>query len=234
MTMKYKTYLTLFFTAILTPFVTIIILIRTGSLLVIFPILFFALITLIITTIGLIRIDLDKPRKKIYWLTAIIAVVLFVSTYGFQLTGADWLFFKLRESKLNTFISELKKYDRIKEMSDGQRYWKSINFNSIENDIGSVDASGEFGRKYFLEDILILERIDKERYEFFRNILVETDLISFTTLEDGTISFTIDGFLDNCYGTAYSQTGTRPNENDCGQIINWTKIGDSWYAWATT
>jgi hypothetical protein len=234
MTTKFKTYLTIFFTAILTPYVTIIFFIRTGTLLIILPILFFALVTLIITTIGAIKTDPNKPRKKYYWITAIVAVVLFVFSYGFQLTAADWIFFKFRESKLTTFISELKKYDKVKEMSDGQRYWKSVNFTSIEANIANVDTSGEFGRKYFLDDILKRDGIDKEHYEFFRKLLVETDLISFTTLEDGTISFTIDGFLDNCYGIAYSETGNQPNGNDCGQIINWTKIGDNWYAWGTT
>ena len=119
-------------------------------------------------------------------------------------------------------------------MSDGQRYWKSVNFTSIEANIASVDTSGKFAKKYFLDDILKRDGIDKEHYEFFRNILVETDLISFTTLKDGTISFTIDGFIDNCYGIAYSETGTQPNANDCGQIIRWKKIGNNWYAWGTT
>lgn len=238
MTMKFKTYLTIFFTAILTPFV-IIVFFRTGTgglggLLITLLILFFALTALIISTIGVIRADTDKPRKKYYWITAIVAVVLFVSTHGFQLTVADWLFLKFRESKLTTFTTELKKYDKIKEMSDGQGYWKSVNFTSIEANIASVDTSGKFAKKYFLDDILKRDGIDKEHYEFFRNILVETDLISFTTLKDGTISFTIDGFMDNCYGIAYSETGTQPDGNDCGRIIRWKKIGNNWYAWATT
>lgn len=231
---KFKTYLIIFFSAILTPYVTIVFFIRTSSLLIILPILFFSLVTLIISTIGVIKVSPHKPRKKYYWITAILAVVLFVFSYSFQLTAADWIFFKFRESKLTTFISELKKYEKIHEMSDGQRYWKSINFTSVEANIADVDTSGEYGRKYFLDDILKRDGIDKEHYEFFRSILVETDLISFTTLEDGTISFTIDGFLDNCYGIAYSETGKQPNGNDCGRIINWRKIGDNWYAWGTT
>jgi hypothetical protein len=203
-------------------------------LLIILPILFFTLVTLIVTTIGIIKADPNKLRKKYYWITTIVSIVLFVFSFSFQLTTADWIFFKFRESKLTTFISELKKYDKIKEMSDGQRYWKSINFTSIEANIAKVDTSGKYEKKYFLDDILKRDGIDKEHYEFFRNLLVETDLISFTTLEDGIVSFTIDGFLDNCYGIAYSETGKQPYTNDCGRIINWTKIGDNWYAWGTT
>jgi hypothetical protein len=224
----------IYFTAILTPFVTIVFFLKTGSLLVILPVLFFAWITLIISTVGVIKADSDKPRKKYYWITAIIAVILFHSTYVFQLRAADWIFFKSRENKLTTFITEIKRYDKIKQMSDGQRYWKSINSTLIEANITSVDTSRKFTKKYFLDDILKRDGIDKKRYERFRNILVETDLISFTTLNDGTISFTIDGFMDNCYGIAYSETGIQPNGNDCGRIIRWTKIGDNWYAWGTT
>ena len=235
--MKFKTYLTIFFTAILTPFVTVVFF-RTGGglggLLITLLILLFALIALIISTIGVIRADTDKPRKKYYWITAIVAVVLFVSTHGFQLAAADWLFLKFRESKLTTFITELKKYNKIKQMSDGQRYRNSVNFTLIEADIASVDTTRKFEKKYFLDDILKRDGIEKKHYEFFRNILVETDIRSFSTLEDGTISFTIDGFIDNCYGIAYSETGTQPNGNDCGRIISWRKIGNNWYAWGTT
>jgi hypothetical protein len=234
MTTKFKIYMIIFCSAILTPYVTIVFSIRTTSLIIVLPILFFSLVTLIISTIGVIRASPQKSRKKYYWITAVLAVVLFVFSYGFQLTAADWLFFKFRESKLTTFISELKKYEKIKEMSDGQRYWKSINFTSVEANIADVDTSGKYGRKYFLDDVLKRDGIDRQHYEFFRSILIETDLISFRTLEDGTISFTIDGFLDNCHGIAYSETGKQPNENDCGQIINWTKIGENWYAWGTT
>jgi hypothetical protein len=234
MTTKFKTYVIIFLSAILTPFVSILFCIRTSSLFIILPILFFSLVTLIISTIGVIKADPNKPRKKYYWIAAIIAVVLFVFSYKFQLTAADWIFFKFRESELTTFISELKKYDRIHQMSDGQRYWKSINFTSIEPNIADVDTSGKYNRKYSLEDILKRDGIDKEHYELFRSILIETDLISFTKLEDGTISFTIDGFIDNCYGIAYSETGTQPSGNDCGLIISWRKLGGNWYAWGTT
>lgn len=234
MTKRFKTYLIIFIIAILVPFVTIVFFIRTGSFLIILPILFLALVTLLTSTIEVIKADHNKQRKKYYWIIAVAAIVLFIFSYGFQLTTADWIFFKSRESKLTKFISELKKYKKIHEMSDGQRYWKSINLTSIEANIADIDTTTEFGKKYFLDDVLRRDSIDKEQYEYFKNLLVETDLISFTTLEDGTILFTIDGFLDNCYGVAYSEIGIKPNLNDCGTIINWTKIGDNWYAWDTT
>ena len=230
----FKTNLTLFIISILTPYVSTIFFLRTLDLFIFFHILFFSLVTLIVTTISVIKTDQKKSRKKYYWMTAIFAVFFYIFSIGFQVSAANWIFFKSREKKLTIFITELKKYDKIKEMSDGQRYWKSVNFTSIEANISKVDTINELRKKFFLDDILKRDGIDKEQYEFFRNLLVETKLISFTTLEDGTISFTIGGFLDNCVGFAYSETGKPPRYNDCGEIISWRKIGKNWYVWSTT
>ena len=166
---------------------------------------------------------------------AIFSVLLFFVSYKWQLDAADFMFFKLRENKLNNFITELKNYDKIKQMSEGQRFWKSINHTSIEPDIKHVDTTqGAFGPKYFLDDILKRDGVDKEHYELFRQKLIDLGFESFTVLDDGTVSFTIDGFIDNCFGFAYSETGKSPKENDCGEIIDWTKVGNKWYSWGTT
>ncbi|GAB3808895.1 hypothetical protein GCM10028819_48910 [Spirosoma humi] len=58
--------------------------------------------------------------------------------------------------------------------------------------------------------------------------------MSFTKLEDGTLSFTRDGFLDNGYGFANSTAGKQPVYNDCGQVISWYQAAPNWYVWATT
>lgn len=231
---KFKLYSAFYYLAILIPFVTIIFFIRTSTLLIILPILFLALITLVISTIALIKNEQDLHRKKYYRTTAIMAVVFFVLLNDFQLMAADWIFFKFREHKLSIFISEIKKYDKIYEMSDGESYWKTVNIISIEPKIADVDTINEFRRKYFLDDVLKREGIDKKHYEFLRKLLIETNLTGFTKLDDGTFSFTIDGFLDNCYGIAYSETGENPCDNYSGRIIRWIKIGTNWYAWSTT
>jgi hypothetical protein len=234
MTTKFKIYVSVFYSAILIPFVTIIFFIRTSSLLIILPILFLSFITLIISTIGVKKADSNNPQKRNYWKISISAILIFLFSYSFQILVADWLFFKFREDKLTLFISELKKYGKIKEMSDGQRYWKTINNISIEPSLTKTDTCSEFGKKYYLDDILKREEIDKQHYDFFKNILIETNLTGFEILGDETISFTIDGFLDNCYGIAYSETGDNPCANYCGRIITWNQIGHNWYAWSTT
>lgn len=207
MTTKFKTYLIIFSVAILTPYIMTIFFSQT-NMLIILPILFFSLVALIITTIRITEADQKKSRKKYYWITAIMAIVLFFVSYNLQNRAANRIYFELRKNKLTVFVSELKKYDKIKEMSNGQRYYKTLNSTFFETNSADVDTTD---KTYFLDDILKRDRIDKEKYEFFRNILVETNQISFTTLEDGTVLFTTDGFLDKRYGIAYSEI-TRNND----------------------
>ena len=57
---------------------------------------------------------------------------------------------------------------------------------------------------------------------------------STTGKNEKTILFLIGGILDNCNGIAYSQTGNEPTHNPCGgKLVEWEKIKDNWYKWAT-
>jgi hypothetical protein len=85
-----------------------------------------------------------------------------------------------------------------------------------------------------IDDMLKQEAVDEAHYEQLKKLLVDADIISFSTLKDGTLSFTIGGFLDNCYGLAYSETGEQPGYNDCGDIVRWERISGHWYSWGTT
>ena len=232
--MNKKLYIFLIIISILTPYLLTLFFIRTSSLLVILPLDLLALILLIFSATKYIRIADSKKSKNVIRYGAIGAVLLYFVSYGFLLQTADFIFFKMREQKLNELITEIKDYKKIHAMSDGQRFWKTLNDYSIEPNIADVDTTKKYGKKFYLEEILRNEQIEKEKYEEFRQVLIEVDLISFTTLRDGTISFTIDGFLDNCQGFAYSETGENPGGNNCGRIIHWKKVAKNWYAWYTT
>lgn len=229
-TASYKPQLTRFICSALTPFIGTLFFIRTTSLFILLPVYLIALIVLIISAIQLSR--------RIVWAIpiAVGAVVLFFYSLNIQIHIADAIYFKIREKQLRSLAFDIKHYGKIEEMSDGLRYWKSINNTNIETDIKNVDTTGgEFGgQKYLLDDVLKRKGIDKKIYEQFRQRLIATGFISFTVLDDGSISFTMDGMLDNCYGISYSESGIRPEFNDCGDIISWVKISDNWYAWGTT
>ena len=231
---KFKINLVLLITSIIIPYLSVIFFIRTASMFIILVAYLFAFIVLIISTIEVRKLETNYLRRKYYWPISCMAVIIFFFSYGLQLSAADWMFFKFREAKLTQLVTEIKSYKKVIEMSDGQRYWKTFNNTSVEPDLRNVDTIEKFGGKYYLDNILKRDSVDKKHYQYFRKLLIETDLISFTTQKDGTISFTIDGFIDNCYGIAYCETELKPKTNDDGEIIRWTKIGKNWYAWSTT
>jgi len=232
---KYKGNLLLFIVSILTPFIATMLFILTTEIFILLPIFLIALIFLFVSMIGLRTTETVKSKRKYYSLIAFGSVFLYFVTYGLQYNVANYIYFKQRENKLNQLVLNIKNYQKIKEMSDGQRFWKTINNTSIEPKIKNVDTTDKgFGKKYFLDDILSKNGISKQQYESFRQRLISTGFESFTIIDDGTISFTKDGFLDNCFGFAYSTTGKNPKINDCGDIIRWVKISDNWYAWGTT
>ena len=54
-------------------------------------------------------------------------------------------------------------------------------------------------------------------------------------IDDQTLSFTIDCFIDNGSGIAFSKNSTQPtNENlDCGgHLTRWDKLKNNWFAWS--
>lgn len=235
MTSRYITNLVLFITGIATPYLGTIFFIRTASIFILLPTYLIALMVVFITTLGLRSSDPIKSRKKYYSLGATGAVILFFICYGNLIDIADYVYLHSRKEELNRLVTGIKRYKKIHEMSDGLRFWKTINNTTVEfYPINADTTEDEFGKKYYLDDILKREGITKQDYEAFRQNLIATGFISFTILDDGTISFTKDGMLDNCHGIAYSETGNRPAKNDCGDIIHWKKISDKWYSWGTT
>ena len=186
------------------------------------------------STIFLVLKTKNTKIHKWFIIVAVSAIVAYPISHPFLCRISEYTFVILRKDKLDKLAHEIKEYSKIKQMSDGQRFWKSINNISIESKIKDTTSNEFFGPKYFLDDILAKENVEKNKYEDFRQQLISIGFIEFETLEDGSLSFTIDGMLDNCEGYAYSTTGENPVSNNCGVIIFWKKVADNWYVWATT
>lgn len=176
-------------------------------------------------------------KRKNYKRNLIIAIgstiLLFFFTYGFQLDAANYVFYKHREDSLNKFALDIKQYGKIREMTDGKISRKTINDSLYE--FTEKEVLNQYSPVVYLyKDLLEKLNIDEQVHGKFREKLSENNFMSFETFKDGTISFTIGGMLDNCYGFAYSETGEHPEFNDCGKIIRWEKVQGNWYAWGTT
>jgi hypothetical protein len=198
-TNKYDIDMVLFISSIFIPYFGTIFYIRTASPLILFFIFFVALVVLIVSTVNARISASTRVKKKFLIPVAVSALILFPLSYGLQLRLADILYFKIRENQLRDLALNIKSYHKIREMSDGQRFFKTINFISIEPNKKMLSAEDiDFNRKYFLDDVLSKNGIDKQKYESFRQSLIEMGFISFTILQDGSVSFTMDGMLDNC------------------------------------
>ncbi len=176
-------------------------------------------------------------RRKFYRINVGIiigsVILLFFFTYGYQNDAANYVFYKQREESLNKFALEIKQYGKIKEMTNTKRRMKTLNDSLYE--FTEKEVHDQYSRAVHLhKDLLEKLNIDKEVHSKFIEQLTENSFMSFETFKDGTISFTIGGMLDNCYGFAYSETGEHPMYNDCGKIIRWEKVAGNWYAWGTT
>lgn len=156
------------------------------------------------------------------------ALVIFIFSFGFQLDAADYLFYKLREKKFNELVTEIKKYGKITSMSDGNRYSKSLNDSIYEFEDKDMLKDNRKG-VHLYADLLKELDIDEKIHQDFRNRLTQLDCISFNTYPDGAVSFTIDGWIDSCYGLTYSPIGEK--HSDDGRVIVWKHIEGSWYAW---
>lgn len=230
----YHVFLLVFVLSIVTPYITVVFFHYKADVFLSLLLFLLSFLLLITSTLFLRKLDYAIGRRKYYGWIAVTAVIFFFLSYGSQLELADRLFFKSREQKLTVLITQIQAYGRIKEMSDGLRYWKTINGTAVEQDSSKIGKESDLNKKYLLDDILRRDKIDKSHYNSFKDALIHLNLISFTTLPDGTISFTIDGFLDNCQGIAYSATGNHPARNDCGDVIRWVKISENWYSWGST
>jgi hypothetical protein len=120
-------------------------------------------------------------------------------------------------------------------MSDGDRYFKTLNEYLVEYDSSKVDTTTHDGMKSTLYYITALEKdsISISKYVEFRAKLKEFGFISFEQTGE-FVSFTIDGMLDNCYGFAYSESGSSPKVLKCGLVVSWKRVYRNWYYWTTT
>jgi len=215
------------------PFVFIIFYSRTSDL---FTGLFIDAIVLGIIVVFYVTYCFVEIRKNYRISIAIIiclVIILFFFTYGIQFDAADYVFYKQREKKLNEFALEIKQYEKIKQMTDRKAYVKTLNdslYEFAEKEVFDQYSQAVYLRKDLLEKLNVKEEVHNN----FLEKLAENNFTSFETFKDGTISFTIGGMLDNCYGFAYSETGEHPMFNDCGKIIRWEKVSENWYAWGTT
>ena len=156
---------------------------------------------------------------------SIFSVVLFHSMRNQLSKTKYYIYVKTHEDTLNKFVEKIKSESNIFHMSSGERSQKSLNnFNVVytRNDRNTSD------NKIYIDDILEREQIEKSVYDDFRKQLISLGFLSFRINSDSSITFIVDGYLDDVYGIQYfdkqldhTQTNFKFNQKN--------KIVDDWY-----
>src|SRR4029077_8785360 len=170
--------------------------------------------------------------------TLVFGVALLLATPSISQAGR-FLFFVSRQTQLDGFVRDILAYGRIREMSDGQRYFKQLNGELITYDPSKVTISRDAGTRPIvaLDQILERDHIDPVRYAEFRQRLIDLKLIEFE-VEDGYVAFLYDGILDNLMGFLYVREGAAPPALDSElfacKLVALRRIRGNWYAFGTT
>jgi|26BtaG_2_1085354.scaffolds.fasta_scaffold29257_1 hypothetical protein len=143
------------------------------------------------------------------------------------------LHYWINKNNLNA-IYVLSHEAKVYEISDMRRYHKLLNDKLISNDDKYLDkAALERAFGYVIQK----DGLDSEQVAELRDRLDRSSLISMGR-EQGDFVLTIDGFLDNEYGYAYSKNRTievgdylMPKGLPIIRLIN---LEDGWYFYYTT
>lgn len=162
-------------------------------------------------------------RRKFAIAAAALAAGALSVTLGVPIAwvGADRLFFLSRRAALNAFVRDAQMYQRIHDMSDGERYFVDLNGTSVVG--GTADtlvptAESRPDHPVPLARVLARDRIDPRRYEGFRQRLVALGLIQFEMRPDH-VAFVYDGLLNRIHGYLYVLPGARAPKSGA-QVFN--------------
>ena len=138
----------------------------------------------------------------------------------------------INSRNLNSIVNHISE-SNIYSMSDLYRYSKNINECNVSTDkpITSID---ELIKTF--SPCLDTNRIKPLDVICIRNLMSSCHLIQFVSNND-YILFTIDGFIDNCFGIVYSKNGSDPNiKNDksIDELTSLNRIWNNWFFWTST
>ena len=142
--------------------------------------------------------------------------------------------FKQKETALNEFVNEIKRYGKIKNMSINIKHFEnSLNEKYYVFEKERADTLKLYRNKkvFFIDDLLRDENIDKDIFEKFKNKLIELNLNQFYANNNNrTIEFPIS---PGRYGYIYDESLEKedPFEKD-EPSYHRKKLAENWYYWS--
>jgi len=196
---------------------------------------------LLVSTFAVVVWALFPPRsRKLLTLLGAFGVVAAL-VYGdvYLRRAGSRLFFETRRSRVEALVKDIRDYGRIHDMSDGNRYFKTLNGAPVAYSAAQVDTTPVAGAPSTLpvERVLARDSISRERYDDFRRRLRDVRLIEFTMTSD-YVAFVRDGIIDNLDGFLLVRSGGAPPTIGTKlfgtDLVELIPLGGGWYRFATT
>lgn len=199
------------------------------------------LIAIITTTLLLTLhlLNICKIGKSKYATSSFMFLSIWVLQPGWLSDLSHKLEFLKIKDELTSFAKEISNHGNIFSMNSGLRHYKNLNETSITYDVLKKTIKNKesaIRSTYYYKDILHRDNVSEKNYFNFREKLRLLKLISFHKKKSMLI-FTVDGFLNNCYGYIYTlnydKTKILHKLTSCGQINHTLKISDNWFYYST-
>jgi hypothetical protein len=152
--------------------------------------------------------------------------------------GAE-LFFSSRAERLTAFKDAFCAYGRIWQMTDGQRYHKSLNGQRIALTASTtvVPSPPEERSGRPVAAVLAGDSIAPAQFDEFRRELIAMRLIEVARTGNG-VAFVHDGMLDNLEGFIFVPNGSAPPTIGSAlfetTLVALVPMRDGWYYFGTT
>ena len=193
----------------------------------------FVSVAAVVTTLApLVRERSTRSDPKRVWFAVAVFVVVWIPACNPGLLGSvnDRAYFAHRASGLEQLDARIVQLGQIREMSDGQRYWKSVNGIAYRGETENPPEAIP------LQAVLDSAGVSAESFEDLRQRMIRLGVSSFESDTERT-GYLIDGFLDNCIGFLSVRSGREPKIGDFaprGRIVSLTRLAPGWYLYRTT
>lgn len=192
----------------------------------------------VIVVVGLMVNWRLRGLSGVVLVTAVAGLTVFAS-HPLRMASQS-LYLLVNRPAMDALVRDVVAFGKIQEMSDGKRYWASLNQMVVVDPILSEGGQPPTQEPHVfpLDSVLARDGIARGEYEERRRGLIRTGALS-VEVSDDYVALVHDGFLDNLYGYVWLRPG-RPVPGIGGPFVEHTQLSSlraldgRWYFFVTT
>ena len=170
---------------------------------------------------------------------ALVAAVGLVTGASTLMMAGERLYVRLERPRLDRLVATALAEPRLWEMSDGTRYWKTVNRHPVAYSAGEIDTACVAGRgcRRPVGAVLAALGVPLARYDALCRQLRALHVIEYEVSPD-TVILVSDGLVDRLHGWLYVRPGRPvPRAGDAvlggRALTGLTPLGHGWYSFST-